>query len=208
MSKSASLIGLTFGDLTVVCRNGSDRHGALYLCRCACSKTRTAHGSKLRSGAALSCGCRRGEQHGGRRRPEYKVWGAIIERCENPHSDHFDRYGGRGIRMCRRWRESFAAFLADMGARPSPQHWIERIDNDGHYEPVNCKWATRAEQARNRSNNRLITFCGESLPLVTWAERTGLSKATIEGRLRRGWPTERALTAPLDSHRGGHLCAR
>jgi hypothetical protein len=111
----------------------------------------------------------------------------------------FADYGARGIRVCARW-ESFSNFLADMGSRPSSRHSLERIDNDGHYEPGNCKWATLAEQARNRRNNRRLTYAGETLTLVDWSERTNITKATIWERLRRGWSVERALTTPVRPH--------
>lgn len=199
-------IGAVFGQLTVIAVGG-DKGGRI-LCRCACGKEKSCEAHRLRNGHVKSCGCLKGEQHGGANSPEYKIWGAVIERCENPRSDHFDRYGGRGIRVCERWRESFAAFLADMGPRPSPRHSIDRIDNNGNYEPGNCRWVTHTEQMRNRSNTRMLQFNGQSLPLATWAEQLGLSVAAIEGRLRRGWSVERALTAPLDAFRGGHLCAR
>lgn len=84
-------------------------------------------------------------RHGGRRTPEYMAWNSMISRCSNPRHQGFHNYGGRGIRVCDRWR-SFSVFLADMGTRPSPQHSIDRINNDGNYEPANCRWATGSEQ--------------------------------------------------------------
>jgi hypothetical protein len=116
-------------------------------------------------------------------------------------SHNFSNYGGRGIKIHEPWL-LFDNFLADMGERPEGK-FIERRDNDGNYEPSNCYWATRKEQARNRRTNHLLTFQGETLPLVAWAERTGISRlgrvlgikpATILARIRKGWPTERALS--------------
>ena len=132
--------------------------------------------------------------------PEYRVWRGMIGRCTRPSDTSYPRYGGRGIRICAEWRKSFAAFIASVGPRPTPKHWIERIDADGHYEPGNVRWATIAEQARNRSNTRRIEFCGERLCVTEWAARTGIHADTIRSRIRVGWTAQRALSSPA---RGG-----
>lgn len=117
------------------------------------------------------------------------------QRCENAMGPRFRDYGGRGIVVCEQWRASFAAFLVDMGRRPSPDHSLDRIDNNGNYEPGNCRWATRVEQARNRSNARLLTLDGTTLNLAVWAEMQGIQEATIRARItRRGWSVSDALT--------------
>ena len=97
--------------------------------------------------------------------PEYTVWGNMRDRCNRPANKQFHNYGGRGIRVCERW-DSFPAFLEDMGPRPSPEHEIDRIDNDGDYEPNNCRWATPAEPRRNKRTNRLLTVNGETLTVT------------------------------------------
>jgi hypothetical protein len=99
--------------------------------------------------------------------------------------------------VCERWRSSFEAFVDDMGARPSERHSIDRRDTNGNYEPTNCRWASPTEQGRNKRNNRLLTHCGETLPMCVWAERTGLSLGTIHARLKLGWSDSDALTRPL-----------
>jgi hypothetical protein len=119
------------------------------------------------------------------------------ERCTNTA---FKNYGGRGISVCQRWADSFEVFISDMGPRPSPKHSIDRIDNDGNYEPGNCRWATNLEQARNRRTNRVITLDGESLCLVDWAKRTGVDHRTISERLRKGWDERRAVLTPARPH--------
>ena len=110
-------------------------------------------------------------------------------------------YAGRGITVCERWRTSFAAFLGDMGPRPTPQHSIDRIDNDGNYEPGNCRWATRSQQMRNTRCTRRITFNGETLGVRDWAERIGISTPGLFYRLEY-WPVDVALTAPPGALRG------
>lgn len=117
-------------------------------------------------------------------------------RCDTPSVRSYPRYGGRGIRVCERWK-SFLNFLRDMGPRPSPLHSIERTDNDGNYEPSNCKWATASEQARNRSTSRKVTALGETRSLAEWSERLGVSRETIAMRLDLGWSPDRAMSQSL-----------
>lgn len=175
------------------------------LCRCECGKERPVLVHHLAGGRSTSCGCTRrakrthGAASGGTyasMSPEYHSWRAMRERCSRPSYHAYHLYGGRGIRVCDRWND-FAAFLADMGPKPTPKHSIERKDSNGNYEPSNCRWATKIEQARNTSRNHIITYAGESLTLAEWAERTKFTSAAILTRLRRGWPVETALTRPL-----------
>lgn len=126
---------------------------------------------------------------------EYQTWQAMKDRCGNPGSESFATYGGRGIAVCERWRESFEIFLADMGPKPSPSHSIDRIDNDGGYCPENCRWATPKEQARNTRKSLVIVAFGESMIAADWAERTGIPAATIKSRLRLGLHPEAALSS-------------
>lgn len=134
------------------------------LCVCDCGTEVTTNLNFLKMGKTTSCGCFRKElvsrtfrKHGetiGGRTSEYCIWKGMRQRCDNPNNDDYKNYGGRGITVCDRWSESFEAFLADMGRRPSPQHSIDRIDNDGDYEPGNCRWATPIEQRRNQRPRR------------------------------------------------------
>jgi hypothetical protein len=197
-------IGQRFGRLTVSAVAYKRKKKTYVHCLCECGKETVALIEHLQSGHTTSCGCYNAECIGGRRRThglsasrEYRIWQGMHARCNNLELEKYHCYGGRGIRVCERWA-SFAAFIEDMGMSSSPKHEIERIDNNGHYEPGNCRWATRKEQMRNTRKNRLITFRGETLPLIVWSERTGLSVSAITHRLKVGWSVELALTTPLD----------
>ena len=138
------------------------------------------------------------EKHGMWGTPEYRSWDAMLQRCYNHQHRSWANYGGRGITVCERWRNSFEAFYADMGNKPTLQHTIDRYpEKSGNYEPGNCRWATRKEQQRNTRTNHLLTFRGETLTMAEWAERLGFGDWIIESRLRRGWTIEKTLTLPL-----------
>lgn len=120
---------------------------------------------------------------------EYRVWSGVKERCTNPKKRNYRFYGGRGIKVCERW-QSFENFLEDMGPRPSSRHTIERDNNDGDYEPGNCRWATRVEQTRNRKITKHVTFRGQILPLAEWCERLDVSYDRMKALLRKRTPEE------------------
>lgn len=129
----------------------------------------------------------------GRTTPEYKVWRSMIARCYYPASPSYPEYGGRGITICERWQKSFTHFLADMGPKPSLEHSIDRIDSDGNYEAENCRWATWAEQARNRKSVIWITHNGQTLCATDWELKLGLAPGLISHRLADGWTKQDAL---------------
>lgn len=125
---------------------------------------------------------------------ERNIWNGMKQRCCNPNAERFDRYGGRGISVCASWMESFESFFADMGKRPSPRHTLERIDNDGHYEPGNCKWATRAEQRLNQNGRQtLVTVNGETLNVTQAAAKYGINRDRLRWRIEDGWPHHLAV---------------
>lgn len=193
--------GLQYGRLRVTGIAGRDRNKKLFWeCACDCGAACVVQGSKLVSGHTQSCGCLHADErksraiHGKWRSPEYHTWGDIKQRCHNPACKDYAAYGGRGITVCQEWRESFDVFFADMGPRPSDSHSIDRINNDGHYEPSNCRWATAAQQNRNHRRNRNLTVDGVTLCIADWARRTGLATTTITDRLHRGATPAEAVT--------------
>lgn len=202
------MTGERYGRLIVVERVENKVVKVRWKCVCDCGKQSVAFTSDLRSGRHASCGCLQIERvskhgHSGFAKPPsltYRSWLSMVQRCTNPNTIHYHRYGGRGIAVCQQWLESFAAFLRDVGERPSKKHTIDRINNDGNYEPSNVRWATRREQSLNRSNNTKVTHDGRTLSITEWSDVTGLSVPTIRGRLHLGWSVEETLTNPHIDH--------
>jgi hypothetical protein len=185
--------GMRFGRWLVVEGRGRVLVGAksrhMWLCRCDCGVEKVVAGRHLQEGKSQSCGClsaenRRAVDHGGARRgardPAYGVWAGMLQRCRNPRSAGFASYGGRGISVCKRWEESFADFLADVGPRPSPKHSIERDDVNGNYESGNVRWATTKEQARN---TRRTVFEAHEPDQIRWLRAEGHTVPAIAGLL-------------------------
>ena len=127
--------------------------------------------------------------------PDYRLWANMRNRCSNPNHPNYQNYGGRGITVCDRW-QSFRNFIADLGARPSSDYSIDRLDVEGNYEPNNCQWATRPEQDNNKTNSHLITYQGRTQTLTQWAKEVGINYQTIFNRLKVGWSVAEALTLP------------
>lgn len=157
MPKPIDMIGKKFGRWTVLERGKNNKYGqAMWLCRCDCGKEKTVGGAELRSGNTHSCGClrpslsaKKATTHGASRTSEYHIWNTMKGRCSNPRAEKYKDYGGRGITVCEHWHK-FENFIADMGPKPTPIHSIDRIDNEGHYTPDNCRWATPKEQMSNQ----------------------------------------------------------
>jgi hypothetical protein len=154
--RSLDLTGRRSGRLIAVRKQTVDASGnAYWLCKCDCGTETTVRATLINKGIANSCGCYASEltrankrKHGWYGTPEYNAWNCLKGRCNRPNDKAYHNYGGRGIAICERWR-SFENFLADMGRRPSVRHSLDRINNDGHYEPANCRWATMAQQKAN-----------------------------------------------------------
>lgn len=199
--------GKTFGFLAAIRPVGVDskRH-IQWECRCKCGSLVIVPGSSLCTGNTRSCGClhletvtTHGKSNGNSR--SHRIWNGLKQRCFNENNPDFEKYGGRGITVCDRWKNSYEAFVEDMGEPPSAKHSLDRRNNDGSYCPENCRWATKIEQDRNKRTNRLITWNGETLCLTEWAERIGVHPATLANRLSK-WSLEEAMTTPLITRSG------
>lgn len=201
MPSFIDITGLRFNRLTAQYRVPSAHRGTYWQCECDCGRLTVVNAGQLKNGKTKSCGCWRVETsgdkarvHGGRHTAEYATWGRIKERCYNPNNPRYKDYGGRGITICSEWKDDYVRFLADMGPRPSPEHSIDRRDNDLGYSKANCYWATHQEQNSNTRRNVLLTFNGVTLTTAEWARRTGMAHLTIRGRLHAGWTVEETLT--------------
>jgi hypothetical protein len=164
----------------------------------------------MRQKHTRSCGClvffvstAQATKHGGRRDPEYRIWKHMKSRCGNPHDLCYHQYGARDIFVCDEWLHDYARFIADMGHRPSPEHSIERINNNGPYASWNCKWATRKEQANNKRNNVFATVGGRRLTIPQWAETIGVPVSRLRWLMyHRGMTPEQSVTTTMERVRG------
>lgn len=186
MGKSIDHSGKRYSKLTVIGRVKIEgARNAMWECICECGNKTIVASANLGKSTG-SCGCLAKESaravlagntytrtHLMSHSKEYQSWGKMIQRCENPNNPKYRIYGARGITVCRRWRNSFEAFYADMGPQPY-RHTIDRRDNDGNYEPSNCRWATKKEQGRNRRGNRIIEIDGQRMCLIEWCEKLGV----------------------------------
>jgi hypothetical protein len=203
------LTGQQFGRWRALRLVESSRTGLTrWECRCECGTVKLIHAGSLKNGHTQSCGCLKKEiqrtlalTHGhagvGNRTPTYECWCGMLNRCLDSEGYNYKCYGGRGITVCERWssENGFANFLADMGEKPKGMI-IDRKNKNGNYEPRNCRWATRTQQARNRHDTITLTRDGETHPLAEWAELLGIKSGTIHMRLWRGCSDEEALRPP------------
>jgi len=198
------LTGQRFSRLKVlkVVGNNKDKGGFYYyLCKCDCGNKKEVRGTSLRSGVVKSCGClgkemlEKGRQgtHKMSESVEYRTWLHLKDRCLNKNDKRYKNYGGRGIKVCKRWRDSFENFYKDMGKRPKGLT-IDRVNNDGNYELSNCRWITKKEQSRNTTKNIRITYKGKTMCMVEWAEKLNINYKCLWARLNKGWSVEKAFT--------------
>ena len=205
------LTGHVYNRLTVIERDFSRTGGTYWLCKCECGNIKSIFAGNLKRGVTKSCGCYNSEiarknaskqKHGKSFSPEYKAWHNIKERCFNKNEKSYVNYGARGITMHPDWINSFESFYEHVGDKPSAKHSIDRIDNNGNYEPGNVRWATQKEQVNNQRRNVMFSHNGHVLNIRQWAEKTGLKYQTIYSRLTKyNWPVEKALTEPEKSYR-------
>lgn len=209
MSKLIDLTGEKFGRLTVLERTDdliqpSGQHKTQWLCKCDCGNEITVTSSNLK-GSTKSCGCYRAEigykagknclSHGKSNTRIYHTWEAMKQRCYNPKSQYYKRYGGRGITICDKWLHDFQAFYDwAMSHGYADNLTIDRIDNNKGYSPDNCRWATNIQQHNNQSNNKNLTYNGKTQTLAQWAKEKNIKPTTLAMRLNRGWSIEKALT--------------
>lgn len=139
-----------------------------------------------------------GDRPKGKKTRLYNIWSHMCERCNNPNFVYFHLYGGRGVSVCAEWFGNYSAFREwALGSGYKDSLCLDRIDNDGNYTPENCRWVTPKEQANNRRSNRLLYFKGEFRNIENWSKITGLPRHIIDGRLARGWSTEKTLSTPV-----------
>lgn len=188
-----------FGRLIAIER--VDRPGAsMWRCKCECGKEHIVRASSLLDGNTKSCGClvvKHGHCRVSGKTREFRSWMHARARCFDRNDIKYTEYGGRGISMCTEWREDFRIFLKDMGICP-PGMTIDRIDTNGHYEPLNCRWSTPKQQSRNTRRNHLITINGVTKCLAEWSESVGMKLHTFRNRIiNLGWTPEEALSTPV-----------
>ena len=191
--------GKKFGKLAVVDFAYVKNNRSHWLCRCECGNEKIVASRLLKNGHVTSCGCAH-KSHGLSGTRLYHVWNRMNDRCYNENHKSYKDYGGRGIRVCEEWKYesgfiNFYNWAVKNGYADDLS--IDRIDVNGNYEPGNCRWATRIEQANNRRNNHFLTCNGETKTITEWERVTGISTQTIYKRLNRGWSEERALTEPV-----------
>lgn len=214
--------GLSFGRLTISRRAPDIRGVAAWWCTCECGITRAYTGCAIRRGRTKICECIVPKQRRAnaaaprnRHRATWISWECMLNRCYRVDGPDYHRYGARGIRVCEAWRvpvaaggglllashkDRFLQFLSDMGERPQGMT-LDRVDNMADYAKANCRWADPMQQGRNKRNNRLLTHDGQTLTVSQWAEMTGIGVYALHSRLWKGWPVERALTAPVRARR-------
>lgn len=219
MKNFSDLTGLKFERLTVIERVENDKRGAArWRCKCICGGETITSSAHLKSGHTKSCGCYSKEvaknkaykneyfyKHGLFSNKDYvrisHILNTMKKRCYNPNSSNYKNYGGRGITVYEKWREkengllNFYKWAMDNGYEENLT--IDRIDVNGNYEPNNCRWATAKEQANNKTNNRFITYNGETYTVTQWAEKINIKPRVLLDRIRRNWSVERAFNQPV-----------
>lgn len=190
--------GDKFGDWEVLEEVERGFHGRQrqFQCRCVCGTERVVSVQALLYGGSKHCASCRAKRHGhatnGKPTVEYRAWHSMRQRCNDPKIRGYKDYGGRGISYDPSW-EVFENFYRDMGPKPSPEHTLERKDNEAHYTKENCIWALQKDQCNNRRSNRYIEYDGKRLTTTQWAAETGIRVRTLQYRLQRNWPLDKVF---------------
>jgi len=216
MAKIKDLAGQRFGRLMVLYDTGERKNGSVvWRCRCDCGNESDVRSNNLVSVRTTSCGCyqrqrvvevntEHGMARGEKIHPIYQTWCGMLQRCENPCDDAYKNYGFRGIKVCDEWHKfiPFCDWALASGWQKKLQ--LDRINNNGNYEPGNCRWVTPQENSRNRRSNRMITFAGKTQCIAAWADDIGIEYCTLSSRINRyRWPIERALTEAVKPRKKG-----
>ena len=214
MSKRLDLTGKRFGKLIVLSFSHSEKGFTYWNCKCDCGNEKIIRGTYLtsRTKPTKSCGClikevvsnnlpeHRCVTHSMSKTKFYNVWNSMVMRCTNPKSKSYQRYGGRGIQVCERWR-NFKNFYDDMFEGYKEGLSIDRINNDGNYYPNNCEWKNRKQQANNRSSNNLLPYKNKEYTLMEASEKFNIPYCTLKRRIYKGWSIEKAIETPLRKDR-------
>lgn len=198
------VIGQRFGRAIVISGEPRRKGYRMWRIRCDCGTEKIVYHHCLYSGHTTSCGCLGREKrlaasthHGHNTRAhkscEYTSWWEMIQRCYRAGHISYKNYGGRGIVVCDRWKNSFPNFLTDLGLKPTPRHWLDRIDTNGNYEPGNCRWATPKEQLRNTRRNRIVEYQGKAMCMSELSEVTGILCSRLRWRIDNGWSVQEAV---------------
>ncbi len=191
------IIGKKYGRLTVIAYDGKDGTHVMVKCKCDCGNYIRTRRSRVISGYTKSCGCYRRDKtvkHGKRNTKLFNRWCLMRKRCNSSNDRFYKDYGGRGIKVCDEWNNSFQQFYDwAMANGYDDSLTIDRIDNDGNYEPSNCRWVTMKVQSNNTRKTRHITYQGKTMTITEWAELTGIARYNICSRLELGWPIGEVL---------------
>ena len=188
--------GDRYGKLTIIKEVEKQNGFRMFECRCDCGNIKVFILNNLRRSHTTTCGCSwdGNPTHGMRKTKEYSSWSGMRRRCLDFKNPKYPSYGGRGIKICERWMESFENFYEDMGNIPGKCYSLGRIDNNGNYCPENCRWETMKQQARNKRNSKMITIDGVCRSMAEWSEISGLKYGALQYRLYTGWDPKEAIT--------------
>lgn len=204
MPKIQDISGQTYGPIKVIKFDKLINNRSYWVCQCKCGNVRSIDKGNIKRFKRIQqngCYCHRKDtkcSHAAAKTKEYYAWLHMRSRCYNENDKRFQNYGKRGIKVCDSWLKSFRNFLKDVGFAPTKKHSIDRINNDGDYEPSNCRWATKAEQMNNTSRSSYYTYLGKTQTLADWSREIGLHHSTILLRLKKGLTVEQAFSFPLN----------